>query len=240
MTSLSLRCGTSFPVTKTIPPSPTPTCGCATGPSSSAGVVKVGFRAHAWARLVPGNHAVRHPGKGEQLLAIRQVPWRSLDQVARKYRQGAVALATSHLPPDVGRHWHEFAELADDELLAGTTGIPTVPDPRPSAPSRGGQARTAGQARLMCGARGKAWPALGKSAPGRFARGFADRRSENGGRGPSGAWAEPDAPGGRGALEGAPSPRSSLPTPTVSCSSRCGARAPYCDTSVGPAGQPAL
>jgi len=98
---------------------------------ASEGVVKVAFRAHPWARLVPGNHAVRHPGKREQLLAIRQVPWRSPDQIARKCSQGAVALAESHLPADFGRHWHEFANLTDDDLRTRITRIPTVPDPAP-------------------------------------------------------------------------------------------------------------
>ena len=78
---------------------------------------KVAFRAHTWARMAPGNHAVRHPGRRERILGIRQVPFRSVEQVERKYRNGLEALEASSLTIEFAAHWRELGSLPTDEMV---------------------------------------------------------------------------------------------------------------------------
>jgi hypothetical protein len=84
--------------------------------SDTIGVVKVAFRAHPWARLVPGNHNVRRPGRRAKILGIRQVPWRSPEQVERKHRNGVQALDAGGL--EFAEHWRELGTLPSDEMVA--------------------------------------------------------------------------------------------------------------------------
>ncbi len=86
--------------------------------SEPLGVVKVAFRAHPWARIVHGNHNVRRRGSRAQILGIRQVPYRSVEQIERKYRQGAAALDAGNIAADMGTHWRERANLPADQLMA--------------------------------------------------------------------------------------------------------------------------
>lgn len=96
-------------------------------PSTSGGDVidiaspvhgKVAFRAHPLARLSMGNHAVDRPGERSRSgdLVIVHRPWRSLEQFARKVRQGAAALAHTGLQPHLGGHWRTLGAMDDDEL----------------------------------------------------------------------------------------------------------------------------
>lgn len=80
--------------------------------------VKVAFRSHPVALLLPGNHAVVRPGPVGGGLAILHLPWRSLDQVAGKVRTGAQALRAAGDEPGVGSHWHDMAGLGDTALRA--------------------------------------------------------------------------------------------------------------------------
>jgi hypothetical protein len=100
---------------------------------------KVAFRAHVWARLAPGNHAVRHPaGRREALLGIRQVPFRSVGQVERKYRNGLEALEASSLTVELGAHWRELGSLPTDEMVERVSERDqeggTIVDPAPYRP----------------------------------------------------------------------------------------------------------
>jgi hypothetical protein len=78
---------------------------------------KVAFRAHVWARVAPGNHTVRRLGRRKALLGIRQVPFRTPEQIERKYRNGAEAVAVAGIPENFCYHWRELAELPTDEML---------------------------------------------------------------------------------------------------------------------------
>ena len=80
---------------------------------------KVVFRADPNAELAMGNHSVAHPGQvGSGPVRYRHHQYRSLDQMARKVRQGADAYAASDLPESEGAHWREAARLSDIELQA--------------------------------------------------------------------------------------------------------------------------
>jgi hypothetical protein len=99
------------------------------------GVVKVAFRAHPWARLVHGNHNVRLQGGRERLLGIRQVPYRTVEQIERKYRQGAAALDAAGVDADMGTHWRELARLSTGDMVAAVLAegdeLGVVDDPAP-------------------------------------------------------------------------------------------------------------
>jgi len=82
------------------------------------GFAKVAFRAHPWARLVHGNHNVRRQGARERLLGIRQVPYRTVEQIERKYRQGAAALEATGIGAEMGTHWRERARMSTADMVA--------------------------------------------------------------------------------------------------------------------------
>jgi hypothetical protein len=79
---------------------------------------KVAFRAHVWARLAPGNHTVRRPGRRTKILGIRQVPLRTPEQIERKYRNGAAAADAAGLPDEFCSHWRDLAAQPTEEMLA--------------------------------------------------------------------------------------------------------------------------
>jgi hypothetical protein len=115
-------------------------------------VVKVAFRAHPWARVVPGNHNVRCPeGARSPLLAIRHVPYRSPEQIERKHRNGLAALQHDGIPDHIGLHWRELGALSPEQMLRRiaerAAGIATVVDPAPFRPPAGGSAAGVSAAR---------------------------------------------------------------------------------------------
>jgi hypothetical protein len=102
---------------------------------------KVAFRAHVWARVAPGNHTVRRRGRREKILGIRQVPFRTPEQIERKYRNGAAAVDVAGLPAQFCGHWRELAALPTEEMLSRVfaqeraNGVVVDPAPyRPLAP----------------------------------------------------------------------------------------------------------
>lgn len=83
-------------------------------PDASFG--KVAFRSHPLALVWTGNHGVTRVGIDTPGLSIVHLPYRSIDQVRRKYRQGARALDAAGLPASQGWHWRTGAAMTDDEL----------------------------------------------------------------------------------------------------------------------------
>jgi hypothetical protein len=79
-------------------------------------IKKVAFRAHPLARVAVGNHAVRHPGSVGEGLEIRHFPNRSPEQLRKKVDQGAIALAATDHPEEIGAHWRLGAQMTDDQL----------------------------------------------------------------------------------------------------------------------------
>lgn len=82
---------------------------------------KVLFRAGDDFRLHMGNHDVDRAGKrleGHGLVEYRHFGFRSLEQMARKYRNGKQAYDATDLPWLYGTHWREGGMLTDLELSA--------------------------------------------------------------------------------------------------------------------------
>jgi glycosyltransferase involved in cell wall biosynthesis len=79
---------------------------------------KVAFRADPTAALHVGNHDVDRLGFRTTGIMGRHVQYRSLDQMARKVRQGKAALEAAQLHAMHGTHWRELGSLDDPELLA--------------------------------------------------------------------------------------------------------------------------
>ena len=60
---------------------------------------------------VPGPPLTRHR------LSVRHYPYRSVEQLIRKVRNGAAAYAaTEGLAADMGGHWRQWGEFSDEQL----------------------------------------------------------------------------------------------------------------------------
>jgi hypothetical protein len=78
--------------------------------------VKVAFRAHPLVRVGSGNHGVARVGRQTPGLHIAHVPYRGVEQVARKFQTGTRALDDSGAANWEGWHWRAGASLTDAEL----------------------------------------------------------------------------------------------------------------------------
>lgn len=77
---------------------------------------KVAFRPHLLAILDTGNHWVSRPGDVCTGLTLLHLPWRSREQLIRKLRQGAAAIAAVDGSVDWGGHWQRHGSDSDEEL----------------------------------------------------------------------------------------------------------------------------
>jgi len=98
---------------------------------------KVAFRPHPDARLHMGNHDVDRPGtRLSGPLAFRHFQYRTLEQMARKLRNGREAYEASDIHPMHGTHWREGGLLSDVQMADrwdGLMGTPhLVDDPVPA------------------------------------------------------------------------------------------------------------
>jgi len=66
-----------------------------------------------------GNHEAWYDDRSAvastQRLAIRHFPYRSVEQVVRKVRNGAEAYAATDLDPQYGAHWRQWGRLLDEQ-----------------------------------------------------------------------------------------------------------------------------
>jgi glycosyltransferase involved in cell wall biosynthesis len=97
---------------------------------------KVIFRAAPDVFVHQGNHNVEHPGRRlAGFVEYRHYQYRTLEQMARKVRQGAAAYAASTMDAKHGTHWKALAALSDAELAAEWDALCTDPhviyDPAP-------------------------------------------------------------------------------------------------------------
>lgn len=63
-----------------------------------------------------GNHWARYNGGAtvrDGLLVVRHFPYRSVDQMVRKARNGSAAYAATDLPEDVGAHWRNYGRILE-------------------------------------------------------------------------------------------------------------------------------
>lgn len=100
-------------------------------------MVKVAYRAHRGALLHMGNHDVQHPGsRTSGPLAYRHFQYRTLEQMARKLRNGREAYEASDIHPMHGTHWREGGLLSDEEMADRWDGLKATPnlldDPAPA------------------------------------------------------------------------------------------------------------
>lgn len=82
---------------------------------------KVACRAVEGVVIHQGNHGasfpeIDHPPTVSNLLTVRHFPYRSVEQMIRKARNGAAAYAATDLPENVGAHWRQYGELSDEQL----------------------------------------------------------------------------------------------------------------------------
>lgn len=80
---------------------------------------KVGCRWRADLVIAQGNHDAHYAGRGtrfDELLVVRHFPYRSIEQVVRKVRNGAAAYtaAGDSLPETFGAHWRQWGKLLDE------------------------------------------------------------------------------------------------------------------------------
>ena len=79
---------------------------------------KVAYRAHRLALLTMGNHGVKRVGGLGSGLRIAHLLYRSPEQIARKARKGAEAVARANGPDYVGAHWRALDALDADHIEA--------------------------------------------------------------------------------------------------------------------------
>lgn len=83
------------------------------------GLPKVMCRTHPGLVIEQGNHGAHYPGLGVvqadyQGLQVRHFPYRSVEQMVRKARNGAAAYAATNLPHTIGQHWREYGRFLED------------------------------------------------------------------------------------------------------------------------------
>ena len=81
---------------------------------------KVACRWRADLVIEQGNHGANYRGRAtrfDELLVVRHFPYRSIDQLVRKVRNGAAAYraAGDSLPESLGAHWRQWGDLLDAE-----------------------------------------------------------------------------------------------------------------------------
>jgi glycosyltransferase involved in cell wall biosynthesis len=82
---------------------------------------KVACRWRADLTIEMGNHGARYHGGAtvhEAQLVVRHFPYRSVEQVIRKVRNGAAAYAASTLPDQYGAHWRQWGMQSDEWIAA--------------------------------------------------------------------------------------------------------------------------
>lgn len=82
---------------------------------------KVACRAREGLVIGEGNHSAHYPDLDVPLavtgrLEVRHYPYRSAEQMIRKARNGAAALAATNLPERIGKHWRDYGRLTDEQL----------------------------------------------------------------------------------------------------------------------------
>lgn len=81
---------------------------------------KVACRAREGLIITQGNHGAEFPGVRHPLrangLEVHHFPYRSIEQMIRKARNGAAAYAATDLPEDAGAHWRGYGRLTDAQL----------------------------------------------------------------------------------------------------------------------------
>lgn len=82
---------------------------------------KVACRARMGLVIHQGNHGASfaedgHPLTATGLLQVRHFPYRSVEQMIRKARNGAAAYGATDLPEDMGAHWRGYGRLSDEQL----------------------------------------------------------------------------------------------------------------------------
>lgn len=83
---------------------------------SGTSASKVAFRSHPLALVGPGNHGVARVGNHTDGLYIAHLPYRGIDQIGRKYRNGASALDSAGAPEYEGWHWRSGARMTESQI----------------------------------------------------------------------------------------------------------------------------
>ncbi len=81
---------------------------------------KVAARWRADLVIDQGNHGATYSGRGtvfDELLVVRHFPYRSVDQLVRKVRNGAAAYAAggTSIPETFGAHWRQWGAILDQQ-----------------------------------------------------------------------------------------------------------------------------
>lgn len=102
--------------TGTDPDDPNPVARVGWRRKDPAPLPKVACRPVLRATIEQGNHGARYQGPDGTLdgqLVVRHYPYRSVEQMVRKVRNGAAAYAATDLPADAGAHWRQYGALLD-------------------------------------------------------------------------------------------------------------------------------
>jgi hypothetical protein len=77
---------------------------------------KVAVQPYPRVTIHQGNHGADYGGTVDGLLVVRHFPYRSVEQMIAKARNGAAAYAATDLPDHVGAHWRGYGQLTDEQI----------------------------------------------------------------------------------------------------------------------------
>lgn len=81
---------------------------------------KVACRTAPGLVIEQGNHYARYPVPARAtdgaVFTVHHYPYRSVEQLIRKVRNGAAAYAASALPEDMGSHWRQWGRMSDEQI----------------------------------------------------------------------------------------------------------------------------
>lgn len=70
--------------------------------------------------IAQGNHSASYPipaaVTASPAFTVHHFPYRSVEQIVRKVRNGAQAYAASNLPADMGAHWRQWGQFTDEQI----------------------------------------------------------------------------------------------------------------------------
>lgn len=89
--------------------------------SEQAPLRKVAVRAREGLTIHQGNHGasfegITHPAVVTDAIQVRHFPYRSVEQMIRKARNGAAAYAATNLDESIGKHWRDYGRLSDEQI----------------------------------------------------------------------------------------------------------------------------
>lgn len=98
------------------PDGPDPTSRIGWRRAAPGALPKIACRPYPRVEIHQGNHGCDYGQRLAGLLVVRHFPYRTVEQMIGKARNGAAAYAATDLPEHVGKHWRDYGRLTDEQI----------------------------------------------------------------------------------------------------------------------------